>query len=111
MSRISAILAVACACIAAGAVAARADDAPVLTIKQHQFEPAELAVPAGQEVRLVVRNLDATPEEFESEDLNREKVIPGGGEATILIGPLDAGTYTFVGEFHEATAKGRIVEK
>jgi plastocyanin len=91
--------------------AAAEDAAATLTIKDHRFEPAELVVPAGQRIKLTVKNLDSTPEEFESHELNREKVIPGGAEATIYIGPLKAGTYKFFGEFHEATAQGRIVAK
>ena len=50
-------------------------------------------------------------EEFESHSLSREKVIPGGAKATIFIGPLKPGRYEFVGEFHEATAKGAVVAK
>jgi plastocyanin len=87
------------------------DAAFTLTIKDHRFEPAELQVPAGKKVRLLVKNLDATPEEFESHDLKREKVIPGKSEATIIIGPLKPGTYKFVGEFHESTAKGSIIAR
>jgi plastocyanin len=91
---------------------ALAQDAPLtLTIKDHRFEPAELQVPAGKKIRLLVKNLDATPEEFESADLKREKVIPGKSQATIVIGPLKPGTYKFVGEFHESTARGTIVAK
>jgi hypothetical protein len=60
-------------------------------------------------VRLTIRNEDATPEEFDSTELRREKVIPGGSEATIYVGPLPPGTYEFIGEFHSATARGRIV--
>lgn len=83
----------------------------LLTIKNHRFEPAELKVPANQRIKLVVHNQDATPEEFESHTLNREKVIPGGAKATIYIGPLKPGRYPFVGEFHEATAQGTVVAK
>jgi plastocyanin len=94
------------------ASAASADDATaVLSIRDHRFEPAELVVPADKRIKLTVKNLDSTPEELESHDLNREKVIPGGADATIYIGPLEPGTYTFFGEFHEDTAQGRIVAK
>jgi hypothetical protein len=86
-----------------------ADSAFALTIRDHQFEPGELRVPAGQKVRLDIRNTDPTPEEFESHELNREKIIPGGKSAIVYVGPLDAGRYPFVGEFHEATAKGVII--
>lgn len=82
-----------------------------LTIKNHRFSPAELSVPAGSKIKLTVNNQDATPEEFESHDLNREKVIPGSSKAIIWIGPLKPGSYAFVGEYHEATAKGRIIVK
>jgi plastocyanin len=81
----------------------------LLVIKNHQFTPAELKVPAGQRVKLLVHNQDATPEEFESHDLNREKVVPAGATATIFIGPLKPGRYSFVGEFHEASAKGVVI--
>jgi plastocyanin len=89
---------------------ARADDLS-LTIKDHRFEPAELTVPAGKEFTLSVTNADATAEEFESDDLDVEKVIAGGQSATIKLGPLDAGRYEFYGEYHEDTAKGALVAK
>ncbi len=93
-------------------VSASADDAQAtLIIKDHRFIPTELSVPAGKKVKLVIDNQDATPEEFESHDLNREKVIPGKNKATIWIGPLKPGSYAFVGEYHEATAQGRIIVK
>jgi hypothetical protein len=82
-----------------------------LSIRDHRFEPVRIEIPANQKVRLVVKNLDATAEEFESPDLKREKVIPGGRQAIIAIGPLAPGTYKFFGEYHEATAKGEIVAK
>lgn len=90
---------------------AAADDSYTLTIKDHRFEPAQLDVPAGKKLKLLVQNLDPTPEEFESHDLKREKIIPGKGQALISIGPLKPGTYKFVGEYHESTAQGRIVAK
>ena|SRR5262245_5550185 len=91
--------------------AAAAQDAYVLTIKDHKFEPAQLEIPAGQEVTITVKNADGTPEEFESETLDVEEVIGGGQEASFKIGPLEAGTYEFVGEFNEDTAKGVVVVK
>lgn len=82
-----------------------------LIIKNHRFEPSEVTVAARQKIKLVVDNQDATPEEFESHALNREKVIPGRSKATIWIGPLKPGTYDFVGEYHEDSARGRIIAK
>jgi plastocyanin len=89
---------------------ARADDFS-LTIKDHRFEPAELNVPAGSAFTLNVTNADKTPEEFESEGLDVEKVITGGQSAVIRLGPLDPGRYEFYGEYHEDTAKGALVAK
>src|SRR5215218_7815404 len=83
----------------------------VLTIKDHTFTPAELTVPAGQKVKVLVKNLDATPEEFESHDLKREKVVKGNSEIAVNVGPLKAGTYKYVGEFNEDKAKGVIIAK
>jgi plastocyanin len=82
-----------------------------LTIKNHRFEPAELQVPAGQAFTLNVSNQDASPEEFESDDLDIEKVIAGGQSAVIKVEPLDPGRYEFYGEYHEDSAKGAIVAK
>jgi plastocyanin len=82
-----------------------------VVIEGHKFVPDRIEVPAGQKVRLLVENKDATPEEFESGALKIEKVIPGKSRATIFVGPLKAGEYKFVGEFNEKTAKGVIVAK
>lgn len=92
------------------ATAAHAEDY-TLTLKDHKFSPAELTIPANEKVKLVIKNQDATPAEFESHKLNREKVIKGGSEASVFVGPLDAGRYEFFDEFHEDTAKGTLIAK
>ena len=94
-----------------GTVAAA--DAPevLLTLRDHRFTPAEIPIPANARVRLVVDNQDATPEEFDSHVLNREKVIPGNSKATLFVGPLPPGRYPFMGEFNAATAQGAIVAR
>lgn len=91
------------------AIAMAADLELDLSIKDHQFSPTEIRVPAGKKIKLVVSNLDSTPEEFESAELNREKLIAGNARANIYVGPLAAGRYPFFGEFHEKTARGVIV--
>jgi plastocyanin len=91
---------------------ARADDTDAgykLVIIDHHFQPAELTVPSGTKIKLTIENQDATPEEFDSYALNREKVIAGHSTATIYIGPLTPGRYPFTGEFHATTAQGVIV--
>lgn len=92
-------------------LSARAAETMTLSIKNHRFEPATLTVPAHKKVRLTIKNLDPTPEEFESPALNREKVVGGGKQIVLFIGPLKPGTYKFYGEFHPATAQGRVVAK
>lgn len=96
-------------CLLAPLASFAADDSFTLQIKDHRFQPAEIKVPAGKKIKLRVENRDATPEEFESHSLNREKVIAGHGSATIHIGPLKPGRYAFVGEFHEDSAQGVII--
>ena len=90
-------------------VAHAADVEALLVIKGHRFERAELKVPAGQRIKLLIHNQDATPEEFESHSLNREKIIPGGAKVSLYIGPLKPGRYAFYGEYNEATAQGVVV--
>ncbi|MFT6077904.1 MAG: plastocyanin [Rickettsiales bacterium] len=82
-----------------------------IIIKDHKFIPVNLEIPAGQKVRLVIENQDKTVEEFESHDLNREKIIGGGKTAKIFIGPLKSGIYKYFGEFNEDTAQGTITVK
>ncbi len=105
------LLAPALLCLLLAAPARAADDEFKLVIENHRFEPAELVVPAGRKVKLVVENRDATPEEFDSHALNREKVIAGRATVTIFIGPLKPGSYEYVGEYNEKTAKGTIIAK
>ena len=81
----------------------------VITLKDHKFSPEELVIPANTKVKIIIENQDATPEEFESYDLNREKVVTGNGKITIFIGPLKSGTYKYFGEFHKDSAQGVII--
>ena len=95
--------------------AVAADDPPepeyALSIREHRFSPAQIEIPANTIVRLVVRNEDSSPEEFDSARLRRERVILGGAEVTIYIGPLPPGIYDFIGEFHPDSAQGRVVAR
>jgi hypothetical protein len=79
-----------------------------IEIRDHLFYPPEVLIPADTKVKLLVKNLDPTPEEFESYELNREKVISGNSQAVIFIGPLPAGEYPFFGEFNPKTAQGKV---
>jgi hypothetical protein len=94
-------------CLAAPVLAS--DPEIALQIQDHRFAPSELRVPAGVKIRLVVQNNDASPEEFDSHDLNREKVVLGNSKAVLFIGPLKPGRYSFIGEYNENTAKGVVI--
>jgi heme/copper-type cytochrome/quinol oxidase subunit 2 len=92
------------------ASAAVADPAPIpVTLKNHQFTPNLIKVPANQPVVLNVTNADALAEEFDSTPLKVEKVIAGGQSALVRIHPLRPGRYAFAGEYHSATAQGVVV--
>jgi plastocyanin len=90
---------------------ARAEDVfnASITIRGHKFEPTELRVPAGKRILLTVINADPLSEEFDSPALKAEKVIAGNSQGIVRIAPLKPGTYEFVGEYHEETAKGRVI--
>lgn len=90
-------------------VAYAESDVFTLKLKDHRFEPEKIEVPAEKKVKLVIVNTDNTPEEFDSDDLHREKLIPAGKEGVVFIGPLKPGTYKFAGEYNPASAHGIIV--
>ncbi len=80
-----------------------------LSIRNHTYQPTQLKVPANTKFKLLVRNEDATPEEFESTEFNREMVVLPNSSITVYVGPLRAGTYGFFGDFHPDTAQGRLI--
>jgi hypothetical protein len=90
--------------------AAFADDAPsqILTIQNKLITPSEFTAPAGQKIKIIVKNEDNDAAEFESSDFHREKVVPAHGEVTIYIGPLKAGTYSFFNDFDPDHPNGHI---
>lgn len=105
-------LAILSAVLGLAAPACADDKAPIaVTLKDHRFQPAEIHVPSGQRAVLIVRNDDATVEEFDSSALHVEKVIPPGTYATIRLHPLGPGRYPFMGEFHPDTALGVVISE
>jgi plastocyanin len=104
-----AVLGLALALVSSAARAAEAPPDIPLSIDKHRFQPEEIRVKAGTPFVLVITNKDAGAEEFESKDLRVEKVIPAGKTVRVRMPALKPGTYPFVGEYHEKTAKGRIV--
>jgi hypothetical protein len=102
----------ACIALLLTASGARAETPEIpLTIRNHLFEPTELIVPANTKIKLVVINEDATPEEFESYELNREKIVLGNSRTIVFVGPLPPGEYPFFGEFNISTAQGKLIAR
>jgi len=105
-------LALSALLLAGGPVAASAaadDPVVTLTLKDHRFAPANVTVPAGRAVRIVLVNRDPASEEFDSTDLRVEQDVTPNGRASFTVGPLKPGTYAFMGELHADTAQGQLV--
>lgn len=100
----------AAAALATTTGAASAADLTV-TLKDHQFSPANLEAPANEAISLTVINEDPSPAEFESNALKVEKIVSGKSKVVIKIKPQKPGTYEFVDEFHEDMAKGTLTVK
>lgn len=77
------------------ACASASEDARVyrLAIAGDHFEPAQIEIPAGTQVKLMVKNSDPTLRFFYSYSLNRTKPIRPGEEQPIFLRPLAAGSY------------------
>lgn len=82
-----------------------------VTLENHVFVPSEVSIPANKKVKMIIINKDNEPEEFDSFDLNRERVVFAKKSATIFIGPLPPGKYEFFGEFHPESARGNVIVK
>lgn len=80
-----------------------------LTIKNHLFYPDTLKVPAATPFIIRVYNSDDSVEEFESFDLNLERILGAGQTAEFHVMPLKPGVYDFYGEFHRQSATGLVV--
>jgi len=92
-----------------GAPPARADEPLQLEFRDHRFVPDRLVAPAHVKFVIAVKNSDNTADEFESTQLNREKLVPPGQTVKVFLGPLEPGTYKFFGDFHQDTAQGVLV--
>ena len=110
-SRPLAVAAALLAGLVAGGAPAHAEDVIQLEFRQHRFVPDHLVVPANVKFKVMVKNNDDTADEFESVDLNREKLVAPGQTITVFLGPLSPGDYKFFGDFHQDTAQGIMTAK
>jgi len=92
---------------------ARGDDeaSPTVRFQDGRFEPNELVVKAKTPFRLRVVNATQDAIEFESFELNRERVVLPGGEIVVYLPPLDPGSYKFFDDFHHGVGEGTITAK
>ena len=80
-----------------------------VSVKNHQFQPAQIHAPANVPIELRVKNLDPTPMEFESVSLRVEKVVTGNSEGIIRLRPLVPGSYNFFDDFNPKTTGVLVV--
>jgi hypothetical protein len=92
------------------ATTAQEHAALAITVKNHQFEPAEIHAPANRPLAISVKNLDAAPIEFESVSLRVEKVVASGARGIVNVRPLAPGRYEFFDDFHQETRGALIVQ-
>ncbi len=93
------------------AAATRAADRSVaLAVADHGFTPAEIEAAAGERLRIEVTNHTAAAIEFESFELNRERVVPPGQTVAVYVSGLSPGRYEFFDDFHQER-RGALVVK
>jgi hypothetical protein len=76
-----------------------------------QLSPDHIDVPAGQRIKLVLKNEGGTPVEFENLDLRVEKVLSPGASSFVIVPSLKPGSYKFVDEFHATTGAMLLIAK
>jgi len=90
---------------------ARADDAGVqLDVTEAGFAPAEIRGPAGERIKIAVTNRTAAAIEFESFELNRERVVQPGQTVSVYVSGLDKGRYEFFDDFNQARRGVLVIE-
>ena len=96
--------------VAPGKADAAPDTVFHMSIVKQMFEPDTLTIPAGQTVKIMVKNTDSLPAEFEGRDFHAEVVIPGKTELPVYVRSLKPGTYHFFNDFH-MNSKGTLIVK
>ena len=110
MKFLAMICAVVAAGICVGSLSAEESAAVAISVKAHQFEPAELHAPANKPISVRIKNLDPIAMEFESKDLHFEKIVAAKGEGVVFIRPQKPGRYVFFDDFHQDTQGTLVVE-
>lgn len=81
-----------------------------ITVRDGEFEPKRLDVPAGQRIKFILKNEGPGPLEFENADLHVEKILGAGAESFVVI-KLPPGEHLFVDEFNIATGELLVIAR
>lgn len=76
-----------------------------------RLTPERLEVPAGQRLRLNLRNEGPGPLEFENPDMHVEKVLSAGASSFVVLPKLEPGEYNFTDEFNPVTGNLTVIVK
>jgi hypothetical protein len=105
------LAALAAAPLVVPAVAPEAAEEPLrIVLRDHQFVPDRVDVPAKVKIRILIKNESDKTIEWESDELDREEVIEPGEERAVFLGPLEPGSYPFYDDRHSAT-KGVLIAR
>ncbi|MGE5540635.1 MAG: cupredoxin domain-containing protein [Gemmatimonas sp.] len=94
-------------------VPAAAQDMPTFRIEMNDgaITPLRIEVPANKPFKLEIHNTGKTPSEFESVELNREKVLAPQSQSFIVFRRLSPGEYTVFDDFHPEAPKATLIAK
>ena len=82
-----------------------------IELKNRTMQPNVINVPVNTPFVIEVVNTDNTAEEFESNSLKIEKIIPPKRSAKFKVKGQAAGEYEIFGEFHMDTCQGKVIVK
>lgn len=87
------------------AVDSHAEELPAfsVTVRDGVFSPARIDVPAGERIKLVLKNEGPGPLEFENDEMRVEKILGAGGTSFVVLPKLQPGKYEFIDEFNIGT--------
>ncbi|MHB1220252.1 MAG: cupredoxin domain-containing protein [Alphaproteobacteria bacterium] len=108
-----AVLLAAFASLVVAATPARAEDLPTFKVemKDGVITPLRLEVPADKPFKIELHNTGATPVEFESLELRKEKVVAPGAVSFVVIKRVSPGEYKFFDDFHPKAPQVIVVAK
>ena len=81
-----------------------------VSLKDHRFTRSEIHFSARKKIELLIKNEDATADEFELlPAFGPKRLSEAARRGVVRLRALDPGRYPFEGEFNAATAQGVVV--